>query len=476
MRFRAFRNVPLQPPFSQPQITNLGHSYYLYHWLRLTPQMQVFDSLKLVGQIDVPRGMIVGEKTTWVDAARDRLNENHWWGAQPRYLYLEYVTPIGMFRIGQQGSHWGMGLLANDGDHPTLFGDYRRGSLTERLLFATRPMGRDGPLLVAIAGDLIFEDNRAKLLDGDRALQAVGAIKWEKPSYELGLYGVYRNQQRDAESVDPGTGFTEKLEVGVVSLAGRFAVEVPGAQATVFGQFEGSLIAGTTDYVRNINLTSAGEKERIQAFGGAMVLGVARRAQNDETRWGDLVLSVELGYASGDADPGDGVTKRFTFDQNHNVGLVLFDHVMAWMTARSATVAADPQIVNRPAPGLQFLPSEGGIFGASYVYPTLVIRPQPWLDLKTAVLIAFTTADFVDPLHYGALGNYSNYYGGDDKNHDLGIELDLGIDGRIAAGRGATVQLGAEGGVLLPGRAFNDAAGNRLDTQYLINTKVGLQF
>ena len=134
------------------------------------------------------------------------------------------------------------------------------------------------------------------------------------------------------------------------------------------------------------------------------------RLQPERERWGDLVVSVELGYASGDADPNDGVTRRFTFDQNHNVGLVLFDHVLAYKTARAATIAADPNIVHRASPGLQFLPSEGGVFGAAYLYPTVVVRPASWVDLKAGMVIAQTTADLVDPFHYGALGDYANYF------------------------------------------------------------------
>ena len=41
--------------------------------------------------------------------------------------------------------------------------------------------------------------------------------------------------------------------------------------------------------------------------------------------YGDLVAQVELGYASGDADPYDGTQRRFVFDPNHKVGLLLFD-------------------------------------------------------------------------------------------------------------------------------------------------------
>lgn len=480
LRYRAARDLKLAPPLTDPAADSLGQQHYLYDWLRLRPELHYRDQLKLVGQFDVPRGIVLGDTTQWVSAARDPGDELQWSteavGARFRYLYLQYTTPIGLFRVGQQGSHWALGLLANDGDHPTLFGDVRRGSLVERVLFATKPLGRDEPLRLAIAGDLVFEDSRARLADGDRALQVIGAALWETSAASLGVYGGYRHQRSDAESVDELTRFAESLEVGVVSVSGRFATDAPTADVTLFGQFEGAFIGGSTDYVRNIDQTRAGERESIQAFGGALRLGALHETGPTDERWGDVVVAVELGYASGDADPGDGVTRRFTFDQNHNVGLVLFDHVLAWKTARAATIAADPSVIHRAAPGLQFVPSEGGVFGAAYLYPTVVVRPVSWVDLKAGMVLAQTTADLVDPFHYGALGDYANYDGGDERKHDLGVEFDLGADLRLEASPGAWFAFGVEGGLLIPGGAFDDALGRSFPLQYLLNTKLGLLF
>ncbi|MCC6523501.1 MAG: hypothetical protein IT373_12665, partial [Polyangiaceae bacterium] len=450
--------------------------HYLYHWARLKAEVKYEDVFKAVGEIDVPRGMVIGEKTQWVTASRDPLDENKWWEVHPRQLYIEYLSPIGLFRLGQQTSQWGMGVLAGDGDHPTLFGDYRRGSLVERLLFATRPMGKDTPLQVALAGDLVFEDARAKLIDGDRALQLVGVVRWQEPSWELGIYGVYRHQESDGESTGSLTPFTDKLNVGVVDLAGKFNAPIPGTRAHVFGQFEAAFVGGAMSYVRNVDQTRAGNQEVVRNYGGAAVLGVASTAGTGADRWGDCVVSLEWGYASGDADPGDGVTKRFTMDPNHNVGLILFDQVLAWKTARAATIAQDRLIVNRPSPGLQFLPSEGGIFGATYLYPTVVVRPERWVDVKGGIVLAETTADFVDPFQYGALGNYRNFEGGQAKVHELGAEFDLGVDFRIAIDPHVAVNVGTEGGVFVPGGAFDDGTGQRLPVQYLINNKLGVQF
>ncbi len=479
VRFRANNDLPLEPPIGAPPGTadTLGQNAYVYHWFRLRPVFQYEDRLAVVGEIDVPRGLALGETTELTTAARDSFAERRFYDIHPRQLYLAYRTPIGLIRIGQQTSHWGMGLLANDGDHPTLFGDYRRGSLTERLLFATRPMGEGTPLVLAFAGDVIFEDPNARLLDGDRAFQGIAAVRWETPAFHVGVYGVVRHQERDRESVDARTPFTEALTVGVVDVAAGFNVPVPGYDAFLTGALEAAFIAGDTTMVRNIDLTAAGETEDVVAFGGAARLGVVTVATTDDgRRYGNLALAVEYGYASGDADPYDGVTRRFTFDQNHNVGLVLFDHVLAWKTARAATIAQDPSIVNRPAPGLSFLPSEGGVFGARYLNPTVVVRPEPWIDLKAGVVIAHTTADFVDPYHAGALGNLANYDGGDEKALDLGLELDAGFDFRVPVTERFVINAGAEGGVLFPGGAFDDAEGRAMPNQFLLNTKLGVYF
>jgi len=477
LRFRANNDLPLEPPIGAAPGADetLGQRFYLYHWLRIKPILRFRKAIDVVGEIDVPRGMIAGEKTTLVTAARDNLSEHRWWDVHPRQLYLQYLTPVGQFRVGHQTSHWGMGLLANDGDHPTLFGDYRRGSIVERVLFATRPGGVDHPLVVALAGDYVFEDSRADVLDhGDRAVQGVLAVMHVEPRIEFGVYGVFRHQERDNQATGPLTAFTEELTVGVADFAGKFNVPIAGHSAYLFGQTEAAFIGGQTSFLRNAEQTRAGEKEWVMNWGGALRLGAVTVHECAGERWGDMVLTVEWGYASGDADPYDGTTRRFTFDENHNVGVVLFDHVLAWKTARAATIAQDPAIVARGNPGLEFLPSNGGVFGATYLYPTIVVRPRPWLDLKAGTVIAQTTSDFVDPYHAGALGNYRNYDGGDPRKHDLGIELDAGADARFTLGSVVRLQVGAEGGVLFPGRAFEDEDGNGLGNQYLVNTKLGL--
>jgi hypothetical protein len=482
LRYRAMSDLRLQAPVRHPEATTLGQNQYLYHWLRIHARFSFKDKVSLVAQIDFPRGLIVGDTTRYVDAARDSLSQAKWSEVHPRWLYLEYDSPIGIFRLGQQGSHWGMGLVANDGDHPTLFGDYQRGSLSERLLFATTPLGKGSPLSVAVAGDVIFQDQTADLvLDHDRAFQGVLALLYRTKPAEVGFYGVIRHQERDHVAVDALTPYTDSLTVGVLDVTGKFNTKVPGTSAFAYGQLEAAVILGSTSFLRGAygratDPTLKRDDELVRSFGAAAMLGATRVTGTGKDAWGDLVAEVETGYASGDADSNDGVSKRFTFDANHRVGLVLFNQVLAWKTARSATIAQDPDLVARAAPGLGFLPSKGGVFGAQYLNPRMIVRPRRWLDLKTGVVIAQTTADLVDPYHQGALGNIATYDGGDPRRHDLGLELDFGANVRVPVDTTATVQAGVEGGVLFPGHAFDDVNGGRLANQYLVNLALGIQF
>ena len=47
---------------------------------------------------------------------------------------------------------------------------------------------------------------------------------------------------------------------------------------------------------------------------------------------------------------------------------------------------------------------------------------------------------------------------------------------RIVFRQGTTIELGAEGGALFPGHAFDDATGRGLANQYLGNFKVGVLY
>jgi hypothetical protein len=501
LRVEGLRSFPLDPTATAVQSyrartggtltgDSIGQNVFLSHWLRLTPTLQITDKLTIVGQIDLT-GLLLGDLAH--DTSADRTPRDGYDGyenVQPRWLYLEWLTPVGLLRAGQQGAHWGMGLVANDGDHPSLFGDYRYGNIVEQVLFATKPLGEKSPFIVALAGNLVYRDNIAILVNGDQAWQGVLAAYYEEGPDMLGVYGVYRAQSRNLSSEPSYYPYSEQLNVGVVDVAGHFArsVALPGETAYVFGAFEAAFEYGSTNEERTIYQPESGNQTTIQAYGGAASAGVVFAGRDGDVPpgrkgerpdlWGRFVGQVEVGYASGDANPYDNTEKRFVFDPNHKVGLLLFDEIMRWQTARAATAAQDPNLSNgnRPPPGTDLLPSNGGVYGAQYVYPTAVYRPRPWLDLKAGAVVAQTTADVVDPYRLAVQGSYLNYQGGNAQRHDLGVELDGGFETRIDAGKNLRLQLGAQAGVLFPGGALADATGATLRTPWVAIGRLGLQF
>lgn len=498
LRGQLERSFPLDVTAGTKSVTpnaiedSIGQNAFITSWVRITPRLLIKSSLAITAQLDILQGFVFGQTAhgTWPDQyARD--NGGDWATyVAPRWLYVDWRTPYGLFRIGQQPNHWGMGVLANDGDHPSVFGDYRGGQISERILFGTKPAGKDSPFTVAIAGDLVYRDWQARLSRGDVAWQGVLAGYWEKGYNQLGVFSTVRSQSTSKQSGADINSYSDTLSAGVVDVAGKFATPVPGNPAMwLFGAAEVAAIFGSTNQLRSAAQAAQGVDTTVRSYGGAAQLGFVHRssAASEPSKtgktgapitWGDFVAQLEIGYASGDSDPYDQTEHRFTFDPNHRVGLVLFDEVMRWQTARASAAAQDPLLANgnRPAPGVNLLPSNGGVFGAQYIYPTMIARPIPNLDLKVGAVVAQTTADLVDPYRVATQGAYVNYRGGDTRRHDLGIELDGGLEWRVKLDRGLTLQLGAQAGILFPGGALADASGQTMKAPWLAASRVGLQF
>lgn len=512
IRFQAERSFPLvasaSAMASKPGITDqsLGQNWFVHHWLRVTPRLQMKESLELIGQLDVVTGMLLGPKAK--DSGADATPRNEYNGfsnVQLRWLYAQYSLPFGVVRIGQQPNHWGMGILANDGNQPMMFGDYRYGSISERVLFATKPAGRDSDFYLAVAGDLVYRDNFARLTRGEQAFQGVLAAFWEKGGNKLGVFALARHQSNDKTSGSALYSYSDEIDAITVDLHGRVVQPLPGDKDTfVIGEAEGAYILGQTNLIRTQDQAREDGRTQVRSYGGAASVGIVHRAfgasfwsdrgtaksaeeasasylgvKNERgVPYGDVVAQVEMGYASGDADPYDGKQKRFVFDPNHRVGLLLFDEVLRFQTARSATAATDPLLTNaqRPTPGVDLLPSNGGVFGAQYVNPTMIYRPRYWLDLKAGMVVAQSTSDIVDPYRLATQGSYVNYRGGDPKKKDLGVELDGGIEARFPLEYGLKTNVGAQAGVLFPGGALEDQAGQRLPVQWIAIGRLGLIF
>jgi hypothetical protein len=449
----------------------LGQEEWATAWTRFTGRFTVGESLAIVVQADVIPNWIMGDAAQGVGAAGDYARDD----ATPtfarlRYAYLDWSSPIGLFRVGQVGSQWGLGLLANDGDHARLFGDYFLGTIVDEIAYATRPFGKSSPFVVAIAGNLVQSDATSNWGNGDRTYQLVGSAFYRDGQDFAGLYGVRRWQTVGS---DP-SGVSGRFDLWIVDASAKTAQPLGPAGLFGFVGVEAAGIFGTTTAIRT---SPEYPQQDVRAFGGIARMGVVKsKTGRDGIEFGELVAQLDAGWSSNDADPYDGTVKQFTSEPNAAPGLLLFPTVMNFLTARAATNALDQQLAAKPFPGVDFLASKGGFFGAEYLYPSIVWRPASTFDLKAALLVAVATGDVVDPYTTVVSGSARSYRGAAPTHHDLGVELDYGFEWRTPLSPSATLQVGGQVGILFPGHALDDANGAALPTQSTAQARVGVQF
>ncbi len=332
LRGNALSDIPLSaaPPSSDPARhvpgPSLGQNYFAEQWLRLRARVGLVDHpggpervapfLSLVGEADLLYGVAFGGLAVGTRPAAMPRDQPGYPGIRLRHLCLEWRSPIGLFRLGQMGFSWGLGLVANDGETRPVFGDYRYGDLVRRLFFATRPLGENSPFTLAIAGDWVAWDLLADFERpcpsgqgqcGDVAFQGVLAGLYEEGDDRFGAYVAYRTQKNY---------LNDFLDVFVADAFAQVHVDEPtGGRILLAGEI--MFAEGQTSITR----TPTRPQTEVQQLLMAAQVG---RVSND------LDVILEGGYASGDSNTEDGVERRATIDPDHRVGLVLFPEVLEW--------------------------------------------------------------------------------------------------------------------------------------------------
>lgn len=378
----------------------------------------------------------------------------------PRHLYLQWTTKVGQLRIGQMGFTWGQGMLANDGNNVDRFGDMKfgddgPGDIFERILFGTRPFkplgGIGEDFIVAVGADVVFRDERLDLVASkgkDLGIQGIFVLRWQPENQDenyLGAYAVYR-WQREGDDGDIYDDDTD-LRVGVGDIAGQ-GVKYLRPDLQLIGGFEAVIIGGRT------TVAWTNEYPEHKVLQG----GIAGKAYiGDHEEW---LAGFDFGYASGDANPADDRINNFTFDAGHTVGMVLFQAVNGWRTARSEILATNGELTGVPLNGTQFIPTRGAVTNAVYFHPKARYSFQEAFEIWGGPLFAFAPVDIADPYTTRLNGGTgTNSIGGDGSNRFYGSELDFGVRGRYEFKK-AWFQAGVQFGVLLPGLGMADAEEN----------------
>ena len=414
--------------------------------VRLAPEIK-FRSLSLISEFDVATGAVFGTPEDTVIATA-RVPTPAFKPAELRQLYLMYRWATGGARLGVQTSNFGLGMLANAGAKDGEAGDFgiqHGGAVVARAAVLGRPLFSLGGAWRAVeplaAFDLVVHDATADLLSGDRALQGILGLRFNvDDDHQFGITAIYRNQRRDNAS--PNERSTDAF---VADLFARWTVLKTGdSSLTLSGEL--AAITGTTTNSRSDNAEILAVRQ----------LGLVGKVNYQRGRFG---LLFDGGFASGDQNPYDATISNFRFDSNYKVGLVLFDQVLGYQTARSGWRAADPQLTGVPPEGIDLLPSAGAVTGAWYLFPRAKYGFSEWFDVYGGPLFAFTTAQLTDPFNTRINGGTPvNYLGGKPGNY-LGTELDLGLSVHGSPTSYLHISATLEGGVLLPGDAFKTASG-----------------
>ncbi|MBX5483771.1 MAG: hypothetical protein IRZ16_18255, partial [Myxococcaceae bacterium] len=343
------------------------------------------------------------------------------------------------------------------------FGDAHFGDLSWRALLAGRPLFGWGGVFRAVepilAIDMVVRDDTADAFRGDRAVQGVAALRFNVDAdRNLGVYAVYRQQR--GEGVTDGGRATDAF---IIDVAGRWRWANPRHDTESKLGFEAALIRGTTTLVRSDTAPVVG----LRQFGAALKGSVRVRS------WEGY---LDLGYASGDQNPYDTTLDAFRFDADYRAGLILFQELMAWQSARTFARATDPELVGYPPEGAELLPTRGAVSGAAYVFPRVRNGVRDWLDIYGGPLIALSTAAMADPFNTRISGGTPRNALGGVPGRYLGTELDLGVQARMTPVAGMAVSATAEGGYLVPGAAFALADGRTLGPIAAARVRLGVRF
>ncbi len=310
-------------------------------------------------------------------------------------------------------SHWGLGLVANDGAHDPDFGRSDFGDRVIRVRVGTRPIvGK--PLTVVLAGDRVVADDTATwspFTGGQAAWQGIASVVWgEADAAHAGLYGVYRHQT-EADAL-------RTTEVGVIDLYGDAPVALGGWTLRVAGEAAG--IFGSTSRAQSYTSTDG---LAVRSAGALALVEARPDALKDVLR-----IVARGGWATGDGNPDDGVSQDFSFDRDLDAGMVLFDELQGAVDAAAYAQVSDPTHSGGAPYGAEALVGEGAVRHAAFVQPVVGVTPRPWLDLKAGALLAWNTSPISQSFAtYRNGGVPVNHLGDATAGYWLGTELDWAV-------------------------------------------------
>lgn len=396
------------------------------------------------------------------------------------YAYGEVLLPFGILRVGRMPTSDAGNLAINDGrSGRNLWGASYYHNASDRILFGTKiseafmlladsdhkvDRDRNDGVFLGLVYDILVADDIYKTSEDleQFAVQLDWKIKHFKAfgadsRFRLTTTMSYRwSESQDncpEDAVCPYNtsvfAFPTKMELQI----GDFYFE---------GQF--TIIEGSTREL------SAGFSE----LNNRPVVEQRLSSQSArlwfEGRIGPVTLLGVWAFSSGDADPRPETPMTIgSWARDTNLGLLLFEHILAFQSARSAAVGIQNLLqLEADSFPLTEIQTDGRVTNANVINPQIFIEPLHGLDIvdhdlriKLGALFAWTAAPAVDPIQSilaqdgeNIDDDLINYHGGKPGNY-WGTEIDVGLEYRYKDYFGLIL----EAGVLFPGDALHDENG-----------------
>lgn len=433
--------------------------------LRLEPTINVSEEVRVKMQIDALDNILFGSTPLYANTRSLRhefaifnntqvpptagLN-SFTDSIQLKRVYGEVSTPVGILRFGRMGSHWGLGMLHNDGNCI----DCDFGDTVDRFQFVTEPFAGwyvapmvdfnvEGPdsgvygeqgqpfdlsntddahsYVVAIARRDTEQQERAKLENNLAVLN-------------YGLHFTYRTQRfaptgwADLEPEVTGGFVPRRASVYIPDLWAKyerkdFRIELEAAAmiGSIENRAQSAAVANDPGQNQSLNI---------------LAFGVAAQGEYRFME-GQLRLVIDAGYASGDKAPGfgnypargsagangnpqegdvdgrqyvcspsgscsDNYIRNFRFDRDYRIDLILFRELLGGVTD---TIYVKPSLTYSIAEGFDVF---GSVIGSSAVYaestPNIGADDSTLLGLEANAGARYETEDgFLAQLQWGIL-------------------------------------------------------------------------
>ena len=331
-------------------------------------------------------------------------------------------------QTGITTSHWGLGIIANDGNHEQLFSRVDYGDRVFRTAAITKPMDK---VVVMVGGDWVLEDDIGGYTDGHMAYQGLASAQYiASKDNAVGFLSVYRHQTK----MD-----TDKSLEGMILDVYAKGVQPMGG-VDLYGAVEGVYLHGDHGQISN-RMNPDGLA--VRSYGAVTQL---------EVRHPNATIGFNAGFASGDANSSDDVYSTFSFDRDYNAGSMIFDLHQAATEVATYNLITDPEHAGNPPDGVEFAVTEGAIRQAMYLQPTVTYKGfADWMDVAVGSVMAWQTVPVSSPFISARNGGAAvNHLGEATTGYELGVELNWAVMVNKELDSGLKNGLSIEGAHLLP--------------------------